>query len=92
MNLGVLEMNAGDLAAAAGYFDTATKLSPDGLLLKYNSALLDARLGRLDAAKAKLREVLAAQPDLIRVEQVLGYLEQHGALPKPEEALGVVGM
>ncbi len=91
MNLGVLEMNAGDLAAAEAYFDTATKLSPDGLLLKYNSALLDARLGRLDVAKEKLREVLAAQPDLIRVEQVLGYLEQHGELPKPEEALGVTG-
>jgi len=91
MNLGVLEMNAGDLATAEGYFDTAMELSPDGLLLKYNSALLDAKLGRLDVAKQKLREVLAAQPDLVRVEQVLGYLERHGELPKPEEALGVMG-
>jgi tetratricopeptide (TPR) repeat protein len=91
MNLGVIEMNAGNLGPAERHFASAAALSPDALLLTYNMALLDARLGRTDEALAKLRAVLEAQPDLARVEQVLEFLERTGALPQPEEALAVMG-
>jgi tetratricopeptide (TPR) repeat protein len=91
MNLGVLEMNAGNFDSAERHFASAAELSPDALLLSYNMALLDARLGRTDEALARLRAVLEAQPDLARVAQVLEYLERTGELPRPEEALAVMG-
>jgi tetratricopeptide (TPR) repeat protein len=91
MNLGVLEMNAGNFDSAERHFASAAELSPDALLLSYNMALLDARLGRTDEALARLRAVLEAQPDLARVAQVLEYLERTGELPCPEEALAVMG-
>jgi tetratricopeptide (TPR) repeat protein len=91
MNLGVLELKSRNLAAAESLFQAAYAVNPDGLLLKYNMALLDASRGRNDSAVRRLREVLEADPDLVRVEQVLSFLERTGQLPRPEEALPLAG-
>src|SRR5690606_27671226 len=65
---------AGDRDGALAVFDRALDAQPDDVELLYSRALLQERLGNVDAAIADLRRVRTLQPDSPVAKNALGYL------------------
>lgn len=65
--------DAGHHSAAAEVYDTALAASPDNEDLLYARALAFEKLGRLEAAEADMRRILAGDPDNVRTLNALGY-------------------
>ena len=65
--------DAGHHSAAAEVYDTALVASPDNEDLLYARALAAEKLGRIDAAEADMRRILAGDPENVRTLNALGY-------------------
>jgi len=65
--------DAGHHAAAIEVYEAALAASPDNEDLLYARALVAEKLGRVDAAEADMRRILANDPDNIRTLNALGY-------------------
>ena len=61
-NLGNLQLERGDPAAAAARYRKALALRPDHVASLVNLSMAEARLGRLAESEAALREAIRAQP------------------------------
>ena len=83
---------AGDRAGALAVFDRALDAQPDDVELLYSRALLQERLGNVDAAIADLRRVRALQPDSPVAKNALGYLlADRGSPTQWDEARRLIG-
>jgi tetratricopeptide (TPR) repeat protein len=65
--------DAGYHDAAAGVYDTALAANPDNEDLLYARALAAEKQGRLAAAEADMRRILANDPENVRTLNALGY-------------------
>jgi tetratricopeptide (TPR) repeat protein len=83
-NLGNLNLERGDNAAAAGCYRKALALRPDHVASHVNLSMAEARLGRLGEAEAALREAIRVQPREAAAHFNLGLLLAETG--KPAEA------
>jgi tetratricopeptide (TPR) repeat protein len=65
--------DAGHHDTAVGVYNTALAASPDNEDLLYARALAAEKLGRIDAAEADMRRILAKDPENVRTLNALGY-------------------
>lgn len=65
--------DAGHHTAAVDVYNAALADSPDNGDLLYARALAAEKLGRIDAAEADMRRILASDPDNVRTLNALGY-------------------
>ncbi|TMA83177.1 MAG: tetratricopeptide repeat protein [Deltaproteobacteria bacterium] len=63
VNLALLDLEAGDLAAAATHLAAAERADADDPHVQYNLAVLDSRRGMNAAARARLERLAARRPD-----------------------------
>jgi tetratricopeptide (TPR) repeat protein len=87
-NLGNLDLERGDPAAAAERYRKALALRPDHVASLVNLSMAEARLGRLAPAEAALREALRVQPREGAVHFNLGLLlAEEGRAAEASESL-----
>lgn len=65
--------DAGRTEAAIATLKTADRVLPDTAAIKYELAMLNERLGRIDEVERLLRQVIALSPDNAQAYNALGY-------------------
>lgn len=84
----LLLRDAGRYAEAFNLVDDALRSDPDNGELLYESAMLAERLDRLDAMEARLRKLIALEPEHAHAHNALGYtLADRGLRLDEAEAL-----
>ncbi len=71
---GIVLEDAGDVAGALAELTEAHQLSPNDSRIALTLAQLEGREGRRDAARRRVQEVLAREPDAIQAHYLLGWL------------------
>jgi len=87
---GISQADRGELDSALQSFAFAWETAPTWADAVYNRGIIQARLGRVEAAAADLEEYLALRPgaeDAIFVSQRIGQLRSLTDLPSPSAAL-----
>ena len=87
---GVSQADRGELDSALQSFGSAWESAPSWADAVYNRGIVQARLGRVEAAAADLEAYLALRPgaeDAILVSQRIGQLRSLTDLPSPSAAL-----
>jgi tetratricopeptide (TPR) repeat protein len=78
LNNGGLEMEKqGDLAGALKQFDQAAGADATNLIFKRNAALILCRLGRMEEAIRRLRDILDLDPDDAETLQILAVAKEY---------------
>ncbi len=75
MRLGTIAMNSGHFDEADRLLNAALRVAPDDPYVNYNLAALDTQRGRVDAAIARLRTLVARYPGLAIARDGLRMLE-----------------
>jgi tetratricopeptide (TPR) repeat protein len=87
---GISQADRGQLETALQSFGSASEMAPTWADAVYNRGIIQARLGRVEAAAADLDEYLVLRPgaeDAILVSQRIGQLRSLTDLPSPSAAL-----
>jgi tetratricopeptide (TPR) repeat protein len=87
---GLSQADRGQLETAFQSFGSAFAVAPDWAEAVYNRGIVQARLGRVEAAASDLEEYLAFRPeaeDALLVSQRIGQLRGLTDLPSPSAAL-----
>ena len=88
LNLGVVYANSGEAEKAIASYETAIRIAPDFLPVRFNLANLYNRLGQNDEAEEQLRQILKSAPDNGEVHYSMGLLAaEMGRLGEAEKYL-----
>ncbi len=68
-----IQRDAGRINDAIATLEAADRAAPDTSEIKYELAMLDERIGRLDDVERLLRQVIALDPDNAQAYNALGY-------------------
>jgi tetratricopeptide (TPR) repeat protein len=78
-NAGVVLEQKGDLAGALDHFDQAAKIDVTNVVFQRNAALLLCKLGRIDEAIRRLRDILSIDSDDAETLQILAVANELAA-------------